>query len=322
MASMAVNELGPMLTASEVADMLHLHVNTVKRLGDRGERVPRVWRGRCASDSRRRDGLARNRWCVRRSGDHSAPDRATALTGQRASADSAGASLSANVLPVRGTGPLGRLAPGSGPVGMWMKVGPGLMPGPDAHLLPVLTSRRFPPCRGPTSRGIPLAARSTSTSPRRSGPVTRSAQSGRTGQSRSVRWRRRRNSRAPARRSLDVDLIGRPFTSPAKTAPAEAQDNGSCETQPQILSCRAPSANTSCGRGRSRHWLSARVGATDQWDVVPWNSPQAPATPPLGESCTNADGLCRGSREVWCQGAPNRTSSPGIDSPRLVFCPG
>jgi excisionase family DNA binding protein len=37
MASMVVNELGPMLTASEVADMLHLHVNTVKRLGDRGE---------------------------------------------------------------------------------------------------------------------------------------------------------------------------------------------------------------------------------------------------------------------------------------------
>lgn len=37
MASMAVNELGPMLTATEVAEMLHLHVNTVKRLGDRGE---------------------------------------------------------------------------------------------------------------------------------------------------------------------------------------------------------------------------------------------------------------------------------------------
>lgn len=37
MASMAVNELGQMLTATEVADMLHLHVNTVKRLGDRGE---------------------------------------------------------------------------------------------------------------------------------------------------------------------------------------------------------------------------------------------------------------------------------------------
>lgn len=37
MASMAYNELGPMLTASEVAEMLHLHVNTVKRLGDRGE---------------------------------------------------------------------------------------------------------------------------------------------------------------------------------------------------------------------------------------------------------------------------------------------
>ena len=34
---MAVNELGPMITASEVAEMLHLHVNTVKRLGDRGE---------------------------------------------------------------------------------------------------------------------------------------------------------------------------------------------------------------------------------------------------------------------------------------------
>jgi len=34
---MAVNELGKMLTASEVAEMLHLHVNTVKRLGDRGE---------------------------------------------------------------------------------------------------------------------------------------------------------------------------------------------------------------------------------------------------------------------------------------------
>jgi excisionase family DNA binding protein len=26
-----------MLTAAEVAEMLHLHVNTVKRLGDRGE---------------------------------------------------------------------------------------------------------------------------------------------------------------------------------------------------------------------------------------------------------------------------------------------
>ncbi|CAN5561199.1 hypothetical protein BH20CHL6_BH20CHL6_18310 [soil metagenome] len=39
MASMAVNELGPMLIASEVAEFLHLHphVNTVKRLGDRGE---------------------------------------------------------------------------------------------------------------------------------------------------------------------------------------------------------------------------------------------------------------------------------------------
>ena len=37
MASMGVYELGPMLTASEVANLLHLHVNTVKRLGDRGE---------------------------------------------------------------------------------------------------------------------------------------------------------------------------------------------------------------------------------------------------------------------------------------------
>ena len=37
MASMGVHELGPMLTASEVASLLHLHVNTVKRLGDRGE---------------------------------------------------------------------------------------------------------------------------------------------------------------------------------------------------------------------------------------------------------------------------------------------
>ncbi len=37
MGAMATNELGPMLTASEVAEMLHLHVNTVKRLGDRGE---------------------------------------------------------------------------------------------------------------------------------------------------------------------------------------------------------------------------------------------------------------------------------------------
>ncbi len=37
MASMMVRDLGPMLTASEVAEMLHLHVNTVKRLGDRGE---------------------------------------------------------------------------------------------------------------------------------------------------------------------------------------------------------------------------------------------------------------------------------------------
>ena len=37
MASMAVNEFSPMLTAGEVAELLHLHVNTVKRLGDRGE---------------------------------------------------------------------------------------------------------------------------------------------------------------------------------------------------------------------------------------------------------------------------------------------
>jgi excisionase family DNA binding protein len=37
MAVVAANQLGPMLTASEVAEMLHLHVNTVKRLGDRGE---------------------------------------------------------------------------------------------------------------------------------------------------------------------------------------------------------------------------------------------------------------------------------------------
>ena len=37
MASMAIQDIGPMLTASEVADMLHLHVNTVKRLGDRVE---------------------------------------------------------------------------------------------------------------------------------------------------------------------------------------------------------------------------------------------------------------------------------------------
>jgi excisionase family DNA binding protein len=37
MASMALHGIGPMLTASEVAELLHLHVNTVKRLGDRGE---------------------------------------------------------------------------------------------------------------------------------------------------------------------------------------------------------------------------------------------------------------------------------------------
>ena len=37
MAVMAANELGPMLTASVVAAMLQLHVNTVKRLGDRDE---------------------------------------------------------------------------------------------------------------------------------------------------------------------------------------------------------------------------------------------------------------------------------------------
>jgi excisionase family DNA binding protein len=35
--SMLSEPLGPMLTASEVAQLLHLHVNTVKRLGDRGE---------------------------------------------------------------------------------------------------------------------------------------------------------------------------------------------------------------------------------------------------------------------------------------------
>jgi excisionase family DNA binding protein len=34
---MMTNEVGRLLTAAEVAEMLHLHVNTVKRLGDRGE---------------------------------------------------------------------------------------------------------------------------------------------------------------------------------------------------------------------------------------------------------------------------------------------
>ena len=34
---MAATEVGPLLTASEVAEMLHLHVNTVKRLGARGD---------------------------------------------------------------------------------------------------------------------------------------------------------------------------------------------------------------------------------------------------------------------------------------------
>ena len=34
---MISNEVGKLLTATEVADLLHLHVNTVKRLGDRGE---------------------------------------------------------------------------------------------------------------------------------------------------------------------------------------------------------------------------------------------------------------------------------------------
>jgi excisionase family DNA binding protein len=34
---MMTNDVGKLMTASEVADMLHLHVNTVKRLGDRGE---------------------------------------------------------------------------------------------------------------------------------------------------------------------------------------------------------------------------------------------------------------------------------------------
>jgi excisionase family DNA binding protein len=34
---MISSEVGKLLTATEVADLLHLHVNTVKRLGDRGE---------------------------------------------------------------------------------------------------------------------------------------------------------------------------------------------------------------------------------------------------------------------------------------------
>jgi excisionase family DNA binding protein len=37
MASMASQEIGQMMTAAEVAALLRLHVNTVKRLGDRGE---------------------------------------------------------------------------------------------------------------------------------------------------------------------------------------------------------------------------------------------------------------------------------------------
>lgn len=37
MVQQVAHELSPLLTASEVAELLHLHVNTVKRLGDRGE---------------------------------------------------------------------------------------------------------------------------------------------------------------------------------------------------------------------------------------------------------------------------------------------
>ena len=37
MALRTADQLGPLLTATEVARLLHLHVNTVKRLGDRGE---------------------------------------------------------------------------------------------------------------------------------------------------------------------------------------------------------------------------------------------------------------------------------------------
>jgi excisionase family DNA binding protein len=47
---MMTNEVGKLLTASEVAEMLHLHVNTVKRLGDRGE-LP-LYRG-CKRGERR-----------------------------------------------------------------------------------------------------------------------------------------------------------------------------------------------------------------------------------------------------------------------------
>jgi excisionase family DNA binding protein len=37
MQNQMIQNEGRLLTASEVAEMLHLHVNTVKRLGDRGE---------------------------------------------------------------------------------------------------------------------------------------------------------------------------------------------------------------------------------------------------------------------------------------------
>ena len=37
MTTPVIGEIGPLLTASEVATFLHVHVNTVKRLGDRGE---------------------------------------------------------------------------------------------------------------------------------------------------------------------------------------------------------------------------------------------------------------------------------------------
>ncbi len=37
MTTPVIGEIGTLLTASEVATLLHVHVNTVKRLGDRGE---------------------------------------------------------------------------------------------------------------------------------------------------------------------------------------------------------------------------------------------------------------------------------------------
>ena len=72
-----------------------------------------------------------------------------------------------------------------------------------------------------------------------------------------------------------------------------------------------PSAVPSYGRGRSRHWLSARVGRPHTRNAVPWTSPGGSCHPVRFDASWQRLGGCATRwRQQWCGGAPQ--IDPGV----------